>query len=204
MKRIWFALLVALLFVGCSSDNDETNTVNSHTVTLSDVKGTWVVVSAMPQSVVGIRLVLNDKTNCVWSDKFDNTFSGPYYFLENIDDAVLKEQCALIASDVNDKIHINDIKVLWQNVGNAHLYIMCDLMPLLPSVNWQYFNERVDRTAWYFWENNWFKFTFEIVDYSENSMQLKLLDSDIRYDDYESSYPLRLSNGSVLTLQRQI
>ena len=81
MKRIWFALLVALLFVGCSSDNDETNTVNSHTVTLSDVKGTWVVVSAMPQSVVGIRLVLNDKTNCVWSDKFDNTFSGPYYFL---------------------------------------------------------------------------------------------------------------------------
>lgn len=138
MKRILFTLLVALLFVGCSSDNDETNTVNSHTVTLSDVKGTWVVVSAMPQSVVGIRLVLNDKTNCIWSDKFDNTFSGPYYFLENIDDAVLKEQCALIASDVNDKIHINDIKVLGQNVGNAHLYIMCDLMPLLPSVKWQY------------------------------------------------------------------
>lgn len=55
-----------------------------------------------------------------------------------------------------------------------------------------------------FWESNWFKFTFEIVDYSENSMQLKLLDSDIRFEDYESSYPLRLSNGSVLTLQRQI
>lgn len=82
MKRIWFALLVALLFVGCSSDNNETNTVNSHTVTLSDVKGTWVVVSAMPQSVVGIRLVLNDKTSCVWSDKFDNTFSGLTTFLK--------------------------------------------------------------------------------------------------------------------------
>lgn len=202
MKRIWFALLLIVSFVGCSSDDSESNNKDSRTVTLSDIKGTWQITDASPSNVVGVRLVLNDNTSCVWSDKFGNTFSGPYYFLENVNDDVLKAQCALVGSETNSKIHISEAKVIGKASGNTDLYIMCDLMPLLPAVNWQYFDEKVNRSAWYFWESNWFKYTFEITEYTENSMRLKLSESLVRFEDYESDYPLRLSVGTVFTLKR--
>lgn len=202
MKRIWFALLLVVSFVGCSSDDSESENKDSRMATLSDIKGIWQITDAIPANVVGVRMVLNDNASCVWSDKFDNTFSGPYYFLENINDDVLKAQCALIGSETNNKIHISEIKVIGKTSGNTDLYIMCDLMPLLPAINWQYFDEKVNTSAWYFWESNWFKYTFEIIEYTDNSMRLKLLESLVRFEDYENDYPLRFSVGMVFTLKR--
>lgn len=205
MKKYFFATLTVvtmMALVGCSSDDDEIIEKNSQNVTLEDIKGTWRVTDASLSNIIGVELVLDDLAKCVWSDKFDNAFAGPYYFLENVTDEVLKEQCALIGSEINNKIHIMEIKVIGHLSGNADLYLNCDLMPLLPSISWQYFDEKVNRSAWYFWEDNWFKYTFEITEYTDSRMKLKLSSSLIRFDDYEHDYPLRIPTGTTLTMQR--
>lgn len=203
MKKLFSLLFFVLALSACSSDsleNSDNENKNNQNITLSDIKGKWVVTS---QILKGIRLVLNDQSSCVWSDKFNNTFAGPYYFLVNVNDNVLKDQCALIGSDVNNKIHISEIKVQKNTSGNTDLYIRCDLMPLLPNLDWQYFSEKVNREAWYFWEGNWFYYTFEVTNYTDNYMQLKLRESSIRFVDYEQNYPLRINTGTTIILQRE-
>ena len=203
MKKLFSILIVVIAIVSCSSDpseNSQDESKNSQNITTSDIKGKWKVIS---DNLKGVRLILDDNSPCVWSDKFSNTFSGPYYFIENVSDDVLKNQCALIGSDVNDKIHISVIKVQGHTSGNADLYIRCDLMPLLPNLDWQYFSEKVNREAWYFWEGNWFYYTFEVTNYTDNYMHLKLRESSIRFDDYEQNYPLRIDAGTVIMLQRE-
>lgn len=202
MKKLFSLLIFALALSACSSDSLESSkneNKNSQNIAISDIKGEWVVTS---ENLKGIRLVLNDNSSCIWSDKFNNTFSGPYYFLENVNDDVLKAQCALIASEMNNKIHISEIKVQGHTSGNVDLYIRCDLMPLLPNLNWQNFSEKVNEEAWYFWEGNWFYYTFEVTNYTDSYMQLRLRESSIRFVDYEQNYPLRINTGTTIILQR--
>ena len=49
-----------------------------------------------------------------------------------------------------------------------------------------------------------FSFKFEITAYTNNSIKLKLVESDFRFADYEKKYPLRTSVGTELTLERSI
>lgn len=80
-----------------------------------------------------------------------------------------------------------------------------DLRPYLPSKNSQVFiDNKVDHDAWYFWVDSDFSYKFEITAYTNNSMKLKLVESDFRFADYEEKYPLRTSVGTELTLERSI
>ena len=47
-------------------------------------------------------------------------------------------------------------------------------------------------------------YKFEITAYTNNSMKLKLVESDFRFADHEKKYPLRTSVGTELTLERSI
>lgn len=78
----------------------------------------------------------------------------------------------------------------------------CDLKPFLPCKNWVYFDERVDREAWYFWEDNDWVYEFQITNYNTNEMKLELFESYVRFDSYTEKYPLRMRKGNTVILQR--
>lgn len=202
MNKILLMLSCLLTLFSCSKNEDEEFiTKDSKNVELIDLKGEWCFLNS--NNLNGVKLVLDDTYSCTWSDKFDNEFVGPYYMLEDIDDNVLKEQCNLISSDVNDRIHISKIKIKHNGLnGNCHLWMECDLKPFLPCKNWVYFKERVDREAWYFWEDNYWVYEFQITNYSINEMKLELFESYVRFGDYTKKYPLRMDKGSTVTLQR--
>lgn len=202
MKKILLMFTCLLTLFSCSkNDGEEFIEKNSKNVELTDIKGEWVFVNS--KDLNGAKLILNDNYSCTWSDKFNNDFVGPYYMLENINDNVLKEQCNLISSDVNNKIHINEIKIKHNGLnGNCHLWMECDLKPFLPNKNWVYFDERVDRETWYFWEDNYWVYEFQITNYNTNEMKLELFESYVRFDSYTEKYPLRMCKGNTVILQR--
>lgn len=201
MKKCFILLLPILLF-SCSSSNDNILDKNSQNVELSDLNGTWTATNSSPKNLNGIQLILKATDTCVWDDKFGNTFSGPYYFISNISDEILKNQCDLIASSTNDKIHIGSIKINKYQSGNSELYLECDLLPFLPDKNWAYFSERVNSSAWSFWIENNFKYTFTIVEYTNTKMVLKLKSSDVRFTDYKKDYPLPMDVGENIVFRK--
>lgn len=156
--------------------------------------------------------MLNDRQSCSWTQQ-DGEYVGPYYFFENVNDKTLKEQCGLlgIESTSANRIHIGKISISkfateesnYQKVYRSQLNITCDLRPYLPSKNSQVFIEnKVDHEAWYFGVDSDFSYKFEITAYTNNSMTLKLVESDFRFANYEKKYPLRTSVGTELTLER--
>lgn len=204
MKKAILYAIIALIMCGCSSDNEDTpKSKDVSTVELSDIKGTWTVESSSNTNLNGIKLVLNDNQTCVWEDRYGETYSGPYWMLENVNDNTLTEQCNLMAIDKANRIHINAIKVIGHTEStNKELYLKCDLLPFMPSKTWSNFSEKVDSETWYFWMDSTFDYTFDITEYSDARMALTLKDSSIRFVDYKSYYPLRITNGTTLTLQR--
>jgi len=199
MKK-YCALFILIILCGCSSQNDNVVTnkdINSFSV--SDLSGAWQVVDSNPKDLNGMQLIINPNSNCVWSDKSGNTFSGPYYFFSNIKDSILKSQCKLVSSDTYDKIHINTIKINRYENSAPELYFMCDLLTLLPDKNWEYFSDKVNSTAWYFWIDNYFSYVFTISEYTSNKLVLKLKNSDVRFTDYKKDYPLAISDGQNIT-----
>jgi hypothetical protein len=62
----------------------------------------------------------------------------------------------------------------------------------------------VGHEALYFGADSDFSYKFEITAYTNNSMKLKLVESDFRFADHEKKYPLRTSVGTELTLERSI
>lgn len=207
-------LLIIFASAGCSSDgndDDESESKNNLTVELSDIKGTWSAVSSTDTDYNGIKLILDDKNQCTWTDKNNNGFVGPYYFLENVNDSVLKHQCSLIACDENTRIHIGDIKISKyataesnnKDVYKSELKITCDLDPFLPEKDWQDFDKEVDEKAWYFWQGNDFSYTFLIKSYTSSRMELELTGSSIRFDSYTKDYPMRISKGDIFVFVKQ-
>ena len=212
----WIFFLISALLTGCSSSNDdnEEQVKNNLTIDISDIKGTWYVTKSTSQNWDGIVLVLNDRQSCSWTHR-DGEYVGPYYFLENVNDKTLKEQCGLLGIEPTsaNRIHIGKINISefateesnYQEVYRSQLNITCDLRPYLPSKNSQVFiDNKVDHDAWYFWVDSDFSYKFEITAYTNNSMKLKLVESDFRFADYEEKYPLRTSVGTELTLERSI
>lgn len=205
--------LLSTLLSGCSSSNDdEQQEKNNLNVELSDIKGTWYVTKSTSQNWSGIVLVLDDKRSCSWTQK-DGDYVGPYYFLENVNDQTLKEQCGLLDIDAQSatRIHVGKIKISrfvseesnYQDVYRSQLNITCDLRPYLPTRSSQVFiDNKVDHEAWYFWADSDFSYNFEITKYTKNAMTLKLVESDFRFADYEEKYPLRTPVGTELTLER--
>jgi len=204
MKRIML-LLLPFFVLGCSSDNEEVQKDKDvSTVELSDIKGAWTITNSSNAALKSIILTLNDNMSCVWEDKGGNTYAGPYWMLENVNDEMLTEQCRLMAVDNANRIHINTVKVIGHTEStNKELYLKCDLLPFMPAKNWSDFSEKVNSEIWNFWIDSTFDYTFDISEYTQTTMTLRLTDSSIRYDSYESRYPLRISNGTTLTLQRQ-
>lgn len=209
----WLFLLLSIVLVGCSSSNDDEVPVkNNLTVELSDIKGTWYVTKSTSQNWNGIVLVLSDRQSCSWTQR-EGDYVGPYYFLENVNDQTLKEQCGLLDIDAQSatRIHIGKIKISkfvseesnYQDVYRSQLNITCDLRPYLPTRNSQAFiDNKVDHEAWYFWADSDFSYNFEITKYTKNVMTLKLVESDFRFDNYEERYPLRTPIGTEITLER--
>lgn len=214
MKKISILLLLAVLFASCSSDDEDSQDIkNNLTVELSDIKGEWTVTAATDGKATGIRLVLKDdmynSDGCSWTDKRGNFYVGPLFKFYNVNDDILKRQASLLASEVNDEIHIGSANVRkyvteesnYTEVYRSELVIVCDLKTLLPSLNWEYFSEKVDRETWYFWEYATFTYTFNIEEYTESRMKLRLTSSNTRYKS--DRFPLRLKDNTELTLQRQ-
>ena len=217
MKRIQLLLICLLLaiLVGCSQSNDDKEQVkNNLNVELSYIKGTWYVTKSTSQNWNGVVLVLNDRQSCSWSQR-DGEYKGPYYFLENVKDETLKEQCRLLNVDAQSatRIHIGKINISkfaseesnYKEVYRTQLNITCDLRTYLPSKNSQAFiGNKVDHEAWYFWADSDFSYKFEITAYTKNVMKLKLTESKVRFVDHEEKYPLRTPVGTELTLERPI
>ena len=190
---------------GCKSNSDDEPSIkDSQTVEISDIKGVWMISS--PDNLNNAKLVLQDFSTVSWSDKFGNTYVGPHYSFENVNDSTLKAQGSLVGSNRFNWIHIQDIYCTLRSVGgNKHLKITCDLKPMLPDIDWCQNVDNwntVNRHSWYFWEDNWFSYRFEVIEYSERQMKLKLLESSIRFCDYRDDYPLRLNNGVVINLRK--
>lgn len=204
--KIYFIVFASILlsFSCCTtSDNEnEDESTNNKSVELSDLYGTWTA-SNSGANINGMQLILDPSTICTWSDKFRNSYVGPYYFLSNVNDSTLKSQCKLIASDVNDKIHIKTIKIIKYQTGNTELYVVCDLLPFLPDIKWDHFSEKVDITAWYFWESNHFDYTFDIVEYTDVKMILRLKSSDVECTDFKKDYPLPMEVGENIVLSKK-
>ena len=213
MKKVLFFFLLAILMISCSSSEDEKEVFkNNLTVELSDIKGTWYVTKSTDAQWNRIALVLDDHKSCAWSQR-DGEYVGPYYFLENVSDQALKEQCALLCIDEKDanRIHIGKIHISkfaseesnYKETYKSQLEITCDLLNYLPSQNSvAYIENKVDHGAWWFWIDSDFSYSFEITKYSPNQMTLRLVDSSYRFADHESRYPLRTYKGTELTLER--
>lgn len=110
----WIFFLISALLTGCSSSNDdnEEQVKNNLTIDISDIKGTWYVTKSTSQNWDGIVLVLNDRQSCSWTHR-DGEYVGPYYFLENVNDKTLKEQCGLLGIEPTsaNRIHIGKINI---------------------------------------------------------------------------------------------
>ena len=110
----WIFFLISALLTGCSSSNDdnEEQVKNNLTIDISDIKGTWFVTKSTSQNWDGIVLVLNDRQSCSWTHR-DGEYVGPYYFLENVNDKTLKEQCGLLNIEPTsaNRIHIGKINI---------------------------------------------------------------------------------------------
>lgn len=213
MKKILFLMLLSMVLFSCSSSNDDEKTAkNNLTVELSDIKGTWYVTQSTAANWKGIVMVLNDRQDCGWIQR-DGDYVGPYYFLENVNDNTLKEQCGLLGANDANKIHIRKIHISkyaseesnYKDVYKSVLNINCDLRTYLPSKNSEiYIDNKIDHEAWSFWVDAEFSYSFEIIKYTSAQMVLKVVDSDFLYSDYESKYPMRIQNGTELTLERPV
>lgn len=214
MRNFILLFVFSAIMVACSSSNDDDDNIkNNLTVELSDIKGTWYVTKATTSTWNDVVLVLNDSKDCGWVQR-DGDYVGPYYFLENVNDNTLKEQCALLdcPEDKANKIHIKNIRISrfateesdYKDTYKSVLNVTCDLRTYLPSKNSDAFMYNVNQDAWWFWIDGEFSYSFEITEYTPNTMKLKLDDSDFLFVDYESKYPLRTVNGTELTLERVI
>ena len=205
MKRV-FSLFLALTMItlfSCTSDN-EPSVKNSETVEVSDIQGEWVISS--PDILNNSNLVLKNYHSLLWTNRRGESYAGPYYAFTNVNDGTLKAQGSLLGVDNLDWIRIQDIRFPLRSVGgNKHLIITCALNHVLPDIDWC---EKVDkwttvnRDSWYFWSDSWFSYRFEVIEYNERQMKLKLLGSSVSSHTHENDYPLRMENGVVINLQR--
>lgn len=215
MKNFILLFVFSAIMVACSSSNDDNDNKgkNNLTVELSDIKGTWYVTKSTSSNWNGVILVLNDNKDCGWVQR-DGDYVGPYYFLENVNDNTLKEQCALLdcPEDRANKIHIKSVRISkfateesnYKDTYKSVLNMTCDLRTYLPSKNSEAFMNNVDHDAWWFWIDGEFSYSFEITEYTPSKMKLKLDASDFLFVDHESKYPLRTVKDTELTLERAI
>lgn len=207
MKKVLNALFaIIILFSSCSSgdNNEEPTAKDEYNVELSDLYGTWVVSESSQENLRGIKLVLKRLETCTWTDQKGNDFVGPYYFLENVNDEILRGIGNKLSADKLDRIHLGQVKVInYITEQVSTLLLDCDLYPFLPNRNWSDFTEKVDYEEWRFWGFNTFRYEFDITKYSERRLELLLTTSDIRYCDYPERYPLRIPNNTKIVLKRE-
>lgn len=204
MKKFLILFIAVFALCSCSKDTDETVIVKtSENVTTEDIMGDWIIT--YPSSLNGAKFVLHNMETCTWSNKFGYCFSGPYYFIENINDDVLKQQGLLLDLQNLNKIHIETIKVrnASGDSNNKRLLLICDLKTFLPHPDYlKKHLENIDRDTYYFWEDNDFDYSFEIINYNDNYMELKLTGYCVRFGSYINNYPLRLENNTIIKLSR--
>ena len=217
MKHKTYILLIlaigfglSLMSCGSDSEDENSNVKDAAEVELSDIKGKWRITDATETNVKNAELVLNDNGTCTWHDRYGD-YAGPEYFLANLNDSTLKAQCSLLYSEHKDRIHINTAKVSkqlgessdYKDIAKSQLLLTCDLRTELVDKNWADFDKYVNSEAWYFWLDSDFSYTFDIVSFSEQRMVLRLSKSSVRYDSYIKDYPLRLKDGTTLTLTKE-
>lgn len=108
MKKVLcvFLAVTMITLFGCKSNSDDEPSIkDSQTVEISDIKGVWMISS--PDNLNNAKLVLQDFSTVSWSDKFGNTYVGPHYSFENVNDSTLKAQGSLVGSNRFDWIHIH-------------------------------------------------------------------------------------------------
>ncbi len=201
MRKLIFIFVAIFALCSCSKDDGEILIKSIENVTTEDLYGDWSIT--YPISLSGAKFEFHKFERCTWSDKFGNFFEGPYNFIENLNDDVLKQQGLLLGIDNLNKIHINTFKVRSFNDNHKELLLICDLQTFLAHPDYAKHNwNEIDRNTYYFWDDNYFDYQFEIINYNDTYMELKLLAHSVRFGSYIEKYPLMLEKNTILKLQR--